>query len=229
VQASPGGGPFGRTSSTRSLTRMSSNGKASPNGDSSEAPATANLLASKLQVQVDAHTGNDNGADGSINGAVNANQLAQTIRLSETQSNASSSVPIFYMCNGQLLPEEALSVEDLGLVFVRKPLLLSKLRQLLQSCVVQPGRSPAATPRLPARKLAEQCPVSILVSEDNKVNMKLAVKMLQNMGYRPECAYNGQEACDIIVRKGMHFDLIFMDMIMCAPQTNTRMRTRART
>lgn len=213
VQASPGGGPFGRASSTRSLTPVSPNGKASPNGDS-DASATADLLASKLQVQIDVPNGHGGVGDIShvvVNGgAANANQLAQTIRLCETQTNASSSVPIFYMCNGQLLPEEALSVEDLSLSFVRKPLLLSKLRQLLQSCVVHNTRSPAATPRLPVRKLAEQCPVSILISEDNKVNMKLAVKMLQNMGFRPECAYNGQEACDIIVTRNMHFDIVLM-------------------
>jgi CheY-like chemotaxis protein len=40
--------------------------------------------------------------------------------------------------------------------------------------------------------------------------MKLAVKMLQNMGFQPQSAYNGAEAVELVVDKSMHFDLVFM-------------------
>lgn len=110
-------------------------------------------------------------------------ELAHAVRLAETTQNASASIPIFYLTAGLLLPEEIASVDDLGVTFVRKPLLFSKLRGLLQNLLTNQNRSPICTPRATPRKLAEACPVSILVVEDNKVNMKLALKMLQMMGY----------------------------------------------
>jgi len=140
--------------------------------------------------------------------------LAQSVRLSETKANASMSASIFYVCSGSVPAEETLQVEDLAIKWVRKPLLLSKLRSMLQACVLHKTRSPAATPAAPARRLAEALPVSILVVEDNRINMKLALKMLQNMGFQPAAAYNGAEAVATVVEQRQHFDLIFMDMVM---------------
>ncbi|MFH2002497.1 MAG: response regulator, partial [Planctomycetota bacterium] len=58
-----------------------------------------------------------------------------------------------------------------------------------------------------ARKRAK-----ILLAEDNIVNQKVAVKMLEKMGYRVECVANGQEA--IAAVKSIRFDLVLMDCQM---------------
>jgi CheY-like chemotaxis protein len=52
----------------------------------------------------------------------------------------------------------------------------------------------------------------ILVAEDNLVNQKLALKVLDKLGYQPAIVANGQEVLDITGDGA--FDLIFMDVQM---------------
>ncbi|MGC9029737.1 MAG: PAS domain S-box protein [Desulfomonilaceae bacterium] len=54
--------------------------------------------------------------------------------------------------------------------------------------------------------------LSILLAEDNPINRKLAVKMLENMGHTVKTAYNGREAVEAF--ESQHFDLILMDIQM---------------
>ncbi len=52
----------------------------------------------------------------------------------------------------------------------------------------------------------------ILVAEDNAVNQRLAVRILQNAGHQVETANNGQEAVNRVVSE--FFDLVLMDVQM---------------
>lgn len=52
----------------------------------------------------------------------------------------------------------------------------------------------------------------ILLAEDNSVNQKLAVRMLENLGYRVDVVANGVEA--VQMAKRITYDLIFMDCLM---------------
>ncbi|TPX67338.1 hypothetical protein SpCBS45565_g03877 [Spizellomyces sp. 'palustris'] len=63
-----------------------------------------------------------------------------------------------------------------------------------------------------AARLAEKFPMSILMAEDNPVNQKLCLRMLQRLGYTADIAGNGQEAVDACKKK--KYDLILMDMQM---------------
>ncbi|MBN2068070.1 MAG: response regulator [Opitutales bacterium] len=54
--------------------------------------------------------------------------------------------------------------------------------------------------------------LSILVTEDNMVNMKLVHMILKKMGYHADSAYNGKEAIDLVAQK--HYDVVFMDIQM---------------
>lgn len=56
----------------------------------------------------------------------------------------------------------------------------------------------------------------ILIVEDNEINMKIACEMIERLGYRFECAYNGKQALEIL--KESPFDLILMDIQM--PELN---------
>jgi len=58
-------------------------------------------------------------------------------------------------------------------------------------------------------KLAEDYPLRILVVEDNDINLKFMVMLLEQMGYAPDIAMNGMEAVKIVEEH--KFDLIFMD------------------
>jgi CheY-like chemotaxis protein len=52
----------------------------------------------------------------------------------------------------------------------------------------------------------------ILLAEDNVVNQKLALRLLQQMGYRADVASNGIEAIECIERQ--RYDVVLMDVQM---------------
>jgi len=52
----------------------------------------------------------------------------------------------------------------------------------------------------------------VLVAEDNIVNQKVAVRMLEKLGMRPDLAADGREAVDMFGL--VPYDLIFMDCQM---------------
>nr|WP_207422990.1 two-component regulator propeller domain-containing protein [Pedobacter sp. SYSU D00873] len=60
--------------------------------------------------------------------------------------------------------------------------------------------------------LASTYPLDILIAEDNLINQKLAIRVLNKLGYQPEIANNGKEAVEMLERK--EYDVIFMDMLM---------------
>jgi len=67
----------------------------------------------------------------------------------------------------------------------------------------------------PASKLAGRftgMPVRVLVAEDNPVNQKVAVRMLERVGLRPDVAGDGREAVAMCAL--LPYDLIFMDCQM---------------
>lgn len=60
--------------------------------------------------------------------------------------------------------------------------------------------------------LAKQLPLRILLAEDNLVNQRVALKMLERNGYRADVAADGQETIDALRRQP--YDLILMDIRM---------------
>ncbi|HEY7545557.1 MAG TPA: response regulator, partial [Blastocatellia bacterium] len=63
-----------------------------------------------------------------------------------------------------------------------------------------------------SRAMAEMMPMRILVAEDNAVNQKVALRMLERMGYRAEVAANGLEVIGALSRQ--YYDVILMDLHM---------------
>ncbi len=59
---------------------------------------------------------------------------------------------------------------------------------------------------------SEKYPLEILVAEDNPVNQKVILYILNKLGYKPHLAENGAIAVD--KAREMHFDVILMDMQM---------------
>ena len=61
-------------------------------------------------------------------------------------------------------------------------------------------------------EMARHHPLHILLAEDNAVNQKLALRLLQQMGYRADAVSNGLEAIESVERQ--KYDLILMDVQM---------------
>ncbi len=74
-----------------------------------------------------------------------------------------------------------------------------------------------------ATTFAHRQPLRILLCDDNAINQKVAMRILQQLGYEPDLTSNGREALEAIDRKP--YDLIFMDVMM--PEMDGLEATRA--
>ena len=96
-----------------------------------------------------------------------------------------------------------------------KPLRQSQLFDTLVSLLAHDAApravAPAAKPRFDP-EMATHHPLRILLAEDNVVNQKLAMRLLQQMGYRADLASNGIEAIESIQRQV--YDVVLMDVQM---------------
>ncbi|MCT7975153.1 PAS domain S-box protein [Laspinema olomoucense] len=102
--------------------------------------------------------------------------------------------------------------------FLSKPIKQSQLFDILigilsrQSHGKDPkGRRAPSFPRQPT-PLKSDRPLKILLAEDNVVNQKVALRILERMGYRADVAGNGLEAIAALNRQS--YDVILMDVQM---------------
>ncbi len=98
--------------------------------------------------------------------------------------------------------------------YLTKPARQSQMFDALVT-VLGDGLTPA--PMAPAKpsidpEMAARHPLRILLAEDNVVNQKLALRLLQQMGYRADLASNGIEAIESVERQT--YDVILMDVQM---------------
>ncbi|MGB8648521.1 MAG: response regulator [Anaerolineae bacterium] len=97
--------------------------------------------------------------------------------------------------------------------FLSKPVKAAQLYDtLIQALGDQPEPTQATAEPSFDPHLAERMPLRILVAEDNTVNQKVALLMLERFGYRADVAANGLEVLDLLQRQA--YDLIFMDVQM---------------
>ena len=74
------------------------------------------------------------------------------------------------------------------------------------------GRNPLAALRQINPHMGQEHPLSILLAEDNAINQKVALRLLEKMGYRADVAANGQEVLDALGWRS--YDVILMDVQM---------------
>lgn len=115
------------------------------------------------------------------------------------------------------LGERAPGTEDgLFAACLAKPLrqshLFDTLAGLFASAPLPSAAAGTAGKSVTDPELAARHPLRILLAEDNLVNQKLAVRLLEQMGYRADLASNGIEALESVARQV--YDVVLMDVQM---------------
>jgi len=123
-----------------------------------------------------------------------------------------SSLPIILLTS---LGRREIGADDLEFAaYLTKPLKPSALYDALASLFARHVVTPKADPvkHVIDAELGRKHPLRILLAEDNAVNQKLALRILEQMGYRADVASNGLETVESIERQ--KYDVILMDVQM---------------
>ena len=95
-----------------------------------------------------------------------------------------------------------------------KPIKPVQMREVLSRVVAglkgPPARRGGSLKLDPA--LAQRLPLRVLLCDDNAINQKVALRLLQQMGYQADLAGNGLDALAALDRRP--YDLVFMDVMM---------------
>jgi signal transduction histidine kinase/DNA-binding response OmpR family regulator len=128
--------------------------------------------------------------------------------------------PLLLLTSVGMRGEEA-SLKEIGFAaWLNKPLKQSQLYNAMVELLNQQGqqseREGASELKCePARRIAGRKPqrtVRILLAEDNAVNQRLALKLLEKAGHEVRAVANGRQALAALQEK--HYDLVLMDVQM---------------
>jgi PAS domain S-box-containing protein len=151
--------------------------------------------------------------------------LAQQIK-----AEASPSSLLFLMLTSTEQKEDRAQYEALGVTgFITKPLRSKELQGALLRALGKEVPEPRKTKRPFARQSRQQ--LRLLVAEDNPVNQKLAIRVLQKWNHEVVIARNGQEAYDMLLRDTA-FDAVLMDVempVMNGLEATAKIRTHEQT
>ncbi|MFQ4137360.1 response regulator [Nodosilinea sp. PGN35] len=95
-----------------------------------------------------------------------------------------------------------------------KPVKQAQLMGALANALADRSEAVRVSPRpaLVDADLGRRCPQRILLAEDNAVNQKVALQILQRLGYRADVAANGLEVLAALEQQP--YDLVLMDVQM---------------
>jgi PAS domain S-box-containing protein len=97
-------------------------------------------------------------------------------------------------------------------VQLSKPVRASQLYNALVKALAEHVPESAAGERPPEEGKPATSPLRILLAEDNAVNQQVALKLLEQLGYRANVASNGLEALEALER--LPYDVVLMDVQM---------------
>jgi PAS domain S-box-containing protein len=97
-------------------------------------------------------------------------------------------------------------------VQLAKPVKASQLYNALVNALAEHVRQPEVGEPLPGAGKPATSSLRILLAEDNTVNQKVALRLLEELGYRADVASNGLEALEALERQP--YDVVLMDVQM---------------
>src|SRR5262249_20571674 len=118
---------------------------------------------------------------------------------------------VILLCTAAASPADADRARGRGIAAtVLKPVKLADLAQAMGAALGLLDRDETPTP--PSPPVAGAAPLRILLAEDNPINQKLALALLQSRGHRVELVGNGREA--VAAHADRPFEMVLMDVEM---------------
>jgi PAS domain S-box-containing protein len=122
---------------------------------------------------------------------------------------AAAELPLVLLTSLGRLPQAAST--DLFAAQLAKPVRASQLYNALVRVVASDGHAAAGVASA-VDDTREASPLRILLAEDNAVNQKVALRLLERLGYRADVVSNGLEALEALERR--QYDVVLMDVQM---------------
>jgi signal transduction histidine kinase/DNA-binding response OmpR family regulator len=129
---------------------------------------------------------------------------------------ALASMPLLMLSSWGRTTAEAARAAGIA-AYLTKPVRPTRLHDELSRALAG-APTPEATPAAPAPDASADAAgaplrrLRVLVAEDNRVNQRVVIRMLETAGCRADAVANGREAVDAIAR--LPYDLVFMDCQM---------------
>jgi signal transduction histidine kinase/DNA-binding response OmpR family regulator len=148
-------------------------------------------------------------------------QLANAIRRLPQRQN----LPLILLSTLNDLGKSEEYLKKLFQAFISKPVKQTHLLNTLTYVLIGLKRKEISVPSTGQidRNFAKRLPLRILIAEDDIINQKIGVLMLDKMGYTAEVAANGSEVLNALQKQS--YDIIFMDLHM--PKMDGFMATEA--
>ena len=133
-------------------------------------------------------------------------ELAREIR----RRREGRELPLVLLTSIADLPR-ARSAEEFAVQLV-KPVRASQFYNALGRRAHRAAEEPASREAVDDKGAVQPSSLRILLAEDNAVNQKVALRLLDKLGYRADVASNGREALEALERQ--RYDVVLMDVQM---------------
>jgi signal transduction histidine kinase/HPt (histidine-containing phosphotransfer) domain-containing protein len=123
-------------------------------------------------------------------------------------------LPLLLLTNARLRGDDTRPLEAGISVYVHKPIRPAQLLEALcraMSIQLQREKKAPVVPALDPH-LAVRLPLRLLLADDNPINQKVGLSVLQKLGYRADVANNGMEVIRALEQKV--YDVLFLDVQM---------------
>lgn len=135
------------------------------------------------------------------------------VALAQEMRQLIPNLPLIMLSAGLGTNQQLIESPELSLTkFLTKPIKPAQLFTRLLELFGKEQVTITSPPPAPERKLGERLPLRLLLAEDNPVNQKVALRLLEKLGYRADVVANGLEAFEAV--RQHCYDIVLMDVQM---------------